>query len=220
MPTTTQRPSLNRLLLQAQLNKFYSHPVARVSVGLVLTIITVVFFALVAIQPTLQTMAELIKTIEDKKVVDQKLSAKIATLSIAQAELASKQEAANILDVAIPSTPTFPLLLKQIEKLISEQDVTLTSLTAQGVPIERDPTTVTTTDLQSIPLTLTVSGSYPDLIATLTSLYSLQRILVIDRVDLLPPSDQETQTLNMSVAMRAFAFGVDTTVRNGRTGTR
>ena len=207
----TQRPSLNKLILQAQLNKFYSHPIARVSLGLILTILTLVFFALVAIRPTLQTMAELIRTIDDKKIIDQKLSLKIAALSSAQAELATKAEAANILDVAVPSTPTFSLLLKEVEKLISEHDVTLISLIAQSVPIERDPTTVATTDLQSIPLTITLNGSYTNLLETLRQMYSLQRILVIDRVDMLPPSDQDTETLNMSVAARAFAFGIDTT---------
>ncbi len=204
-----QRPTLQKIMIQAQLNKFYSHPVARVSMGLVLTILTVVFFALVAIKPTLQTMAELIRTIDDRKIVDQKLSQKIAALSSAQAELASKQQAAQILDVAIPSTPTFTLLLKEVEKLISEQNVTLVSLIAQSVPTERDPKTSSISDLQSIPLTLTVTGSYENLIATLKSLYTLQRVLVVDRVDILPPSDQDTTTLNMSVALRAFAFGSD-----------
>lgn len=204
-----QRPTLNKIIIQAQLNKFYSHPVARVSLGLVLTIITVIFFALVAIRPTLQTMAELIKSIDDKKIVDQKLSAKIAALSSAQAELASKQDAAGILDVAVPSTPTFTNLLKQIEKLISLHSVALTSMTVQSVPTERDPATVLTTEYQSIPLTLTATGSYDNLIATLHDLYSLQRILAVDRVDLLPPSDQDTSSLTMTVALRAFAFGID-----------
>src|SRR5260221_510867 len=189
-----QRPSLQKIIIQAQLNKFYSHPVARVSFGLVLTILTVVFFALVAIKPTLQTMAELIRTIDDKKVVDQKLSQKIAALSSAQAELATKQTAAKILDVAIPSTPEFTLLLKEIEKLVSEQNITLISLIAQSVPIERDAVSSSLSDLQSIPLTLTVTGSYENLMTMLKGLYSLQRVLVVDRVDILPPSDQDTST--------------------------
>ena len=54
-----------------------------------------------------------------------------------------------------------------------------------------------------------MTGSYPDLSSFLKDLYSLQRIIVIDRIDILPPTDQDTTVLNMSVAMRAFAFGVD-----------
>lgn len=204
-----QKPSLNKIIIQAQLNKFYSHPVARVSFGLILTIVTIVFFALVAIKPTLETMAELIRSIDDKKIVDQKLSLKIAALSSAQAELASKQDAAKIIDVAVPSTPQFTLLLKEVEKLVSVHGVSMTSLVAQSVPTERDPSKVLTADFQSIPLTLTMSGSYEDLTSTLRDLYSLQRILVIDRIDILPPSDQDTKSLTMTVAVRAFAFGID-----------
>lgn len=195
------------MLIQQQLNKFYSHPVARVSFGLVLTILAVTFFALVAIRPTLETMANLIRQIDDRRSVDQKLSLKIAALSTAQNELASKQQAARILDVAVPSTPDFPQLLTQIEKAASENGVTIGTLLTQTVPIERDPTKVTTTDLESVPVTLTVSGSYEGILGMLSTLSNLQRILVIDRIDILPPTEREVAVLNMSVALRAFAFG-------------
>lgn len=194
-------------MLQAQLNKFYSHPVARVSFALVLTVLATLFFALVAIRPTLQTMAELIKQIEDRKQVDQKLSQKIATLSSAQAELAAKQADATALDKAVPSTPSFTLLLKEIEKLTSESNVVLVSLIVQSVPTERDPATVMTTEAESIPLILTFSGSYDNLLQMLHGLTSMQRVLVVDRLDVLPPTDKDTGTLNMSIALRAFAFG-------------
>jgi Tfp pilus assembly protein PilO len=202
-----QRPSINKIILQQQLNKFYSHPVARVSFGLILTILAVTFFGLVAIKPTLETMANLIKQIDDRRIVDQKLSLKIAALSAAQTELSSKQQASAILDLAVPSTPTFPQLLKQIEKAAAENNVTIGTLIAQTVPIERDPASVTTTDLESIPINVSVGGDYTGILGMLSALTNMQRILVIDRIDILPPSEKETGVLNMSVSMRAFAFG-------------
>lgn len=204
----TQRPSLNKLIIQAQLNKFYSHPIARVSVSLILTIITVCFFALVAIKPTLDTMAQLIKQIDDRRTIDQKLSLKITALSTAQSELASKQQAAKILDIAVPSTPDFPLLLKELEKAAVENGVTISTLLTQTVPIERDPTAVTTTDFESIPLTLTVNGSYQGVLGMLKTISNMQRVMVVDRIDILPPTEKDATTLNMSLALRSFAFGV------------
>jgi Tfp pilus assembly protein PilO len=202
-----QRPSINKIILQQQLNKFYSHPVARVSFGLILTILAVTFFGLVAIKPTLETMANLIKQIDDRRIVDQKLSLKIAALSAAQTELSSKQQASAILDQAVPSTPTFPQLLKQIEKAAAENNVTIGTLITQTVPIERDPTTVITTDLESIPINVSVGGDYTGILGMLSTLTNMQRVLVIDRIDILPPSEKDTGVLNMSVSMRAFAFG-------------
>ncbi len=216
---TVQRPSLNKLLIQAQLNKFYSHPVAKVSFGLILTILAVTFFAMVAIKPTLETMANLIKQIDDRKAVDQKLSLKIAALSTAQSELANKQLASQVLDIAVPSTPSFPLLLKQIEKAATENGVTISTLLTQTVPIERDPATVTTTDLESIPLTLTVNGSYEGILGMLATLTNMQRVLVIDRIDILPPTEKDVAVLNMSVSIRAFAFGSQPAAARPRTGT-
>jgi Tfp pilus assembly protein PilO len=203
-----QRPSLNRLLLQTQLNKFYSHPIARVSFGLILTIVSISFFAVFAIRPTLQTMAELIKQIDDRKVVDQKLALKIVSLTTAQSELVTKQQDAVVLDTSVPSSPNFPLLLTQIEKIASENNVTMGTLVTTNVPIERDPKTVTTTDLESIPLTLSVSGDYPGVVGMLNELTHMQRLIVVDRIDLLPPTEQSATTLNMSLSVRAFAFGV------------
>lgn len=203
----TQKPSLNRLILQAQLNKFYSHPVARVSFGLILTILAISFFALFAIRPTLQTMADLIKQIDDKRIVDQKLSLKITSLSTAQAELASKGQDALVLDLAVPSSPNFPLLLKQLEKVATENSVVISTLLSQTVPVERDPAQVATTDLESIPITLNVTGSYAGALGMLSELANMQRILVVDRVDLLPPTEKDVNVLNMSLALRAFAFG-------------
>lgn len=201
------KPSLRRLLIQAQLNKFYSHPVAQVSLGLVLTIVAIVFFALVAIRPTLNTMAELIKQIEDKKQMDQKLSLKITALSTAQAELATKQTDALVLDRAVPSTPLFSHFLKQIEKTCSQNQVTIISLTTQAVPIERDPQTIQGgTNLESIPITLSVRGTYSQLLLVLRQISGLQRLVVIDRVDIFPTTDGDENTLNMSLSLRAFVF--------------
>lgn len=215
----SQRPSLNRLILQAQLNKFYSHPVAQVSLGLILTIMAVAFFALVAIKPTLETMANLIKQIDDRRNVDQRLSVKISALSTAQSELASKQGASQVLDAAVPSTPNFTQLLKQLEKAAAENRVVIGTMLTQAVPIERDPNAIKTLEVESIPITMTVSGSYADVRNMLATLSNMQRILVIDRVDILPPTEREVTILNMSVAMRAFAFGT-TAVSRPRTPAR
>ena len=71
MATTNRKKQLASLLEQ-----FYHNPVAKVSLELFLTIGLVVFLALFAIKPTLLTMSDLVKEIEDKRELETQLSKK------------------------------------------------------------------------------------------------------------------------------------------------
>jgi Tfp pilus assembly protein PilO len=205
-----QRPSLQKLLLQVKLNKFYAKPVARVSLGLVLSILTILFFAIVAIKPTLDTMAELIKQIEEKQQIDRKLSLKITALASAQTELATKEAPSAILDKAIPSTPDFNILLSMIEKIGSERGITFNSLLVTTVPKERSATisatTLTANNIESIPVSLSINGTYSQLFTALQDLQNLQRLVTIDRVEIVPPANSDDTNLNMTISLRAFAL--------------
>ena len=74
-----------------QIWKFYQKPSAKVSSALLLTIFTTIFFAIFAIKPTLVTVAELLKTIEDQEEVVGKLKKKAASLAQAQEEYSVSQ---------------------------------------------------------------------------------------------------------------------------------
>jgi hypothetical protein len=56
-----------RQKLIRNLNAFYQKPVAKVSLELFLSVGTIIFFAMFAIRPTLLTMSDLVKEIEDKR---------------------------------------------------------------------------------------------------------------------------------------------------------
>lgn len=198
-------------MIQMELNRFYEKPVARVSAALVFSIVCVGFFGAFAIRPTLQTMAELIKQIDEKKDIDQKLTQKIAALTTAQRELSQKQSQFALLDIAIPASPQFTQLLTVVEKVAVEQGVVFTSASIQKVPVEREQPLLpnqkqTNVNLESLPFTLTFTGSYEQLTGMLRELGNLQRILVVDRYDIIPTSEGSSDVLTMSVSLRAFAF--------------
>lgn len=202
------RPSLSKTLLQMELNRFYEKPVTRVAAGLVLSILCIAFFAVAAIKPTLETMAQLIKQIEEKKEVDQKLTVKINALSTGQRELTQKSQAASVIDTAIPATPDYDTLLLVIEKLATEHGILLTGFTATSVPLERSQTISPTEagTLESLPFTLSAAGSYEQLIAFVRDLQNLQRIILIDRFDITRTHQDQESRLLLSVSARAFAF--------------
>ncbi len=204
-----QRPSLSKTLLQMELNRFYEKPVARVSTALVFSVICIGFFGIFAIRPTLQTMTELVKQIEEKKDLDQKLTQKITALTTAQRELSIKEASFPILDTAIPSTPKFTELLTVLEKVASEKQVSFTGASIPQVPIEQSEVLEVENNkavtLESLPLSLTFSGSYEQLISLLQELSALQRLLIIDRYDI-THKIKDDENLMLSVSLRAFMF--------------
>lgn len=205
-----QRPSLDKTIIQIELNRFYEKPVTRISVALILTLISISFFALAAIRPTLQTMAQLLKQIDEKKTLDTQLSQKIQALTVAQKNLLEKESLFPALAIAIPPSANFSTLMTAIEKVASENQVVFNSAQIQKVPLEEKVSTTTTgrLNLVSYPITLSFSGSYDDLINTMKKLQSLKRIIVVDRFDVSnQKKDQATENvLTLTMSVRAFSF--------------
>jgi Tfp pilus assembly protein PilO len=103
--------------LQQALLDFYKNPVAMVSLELIFSILAVVFFAVFAVKPTLQTMSLLVKEIEDKRALDEQLAQKIASLNTAQAQYQQFSSQFYLLDEAMPKTASLMTGLKIVEKL-------------------------------------------------------------------------------------------------------
>lgn len=207
-----RRPPLSNILVQMELNRFYENPITQVSLSLVFSVLCIAFFAVFAIRPTLLTMAGLIKEIEEKTQIDQKLTTKITNLQRAQQELVSKESTLSLLNIAIPSTPYYSQLLTVFEKLASEKSVIFTSATAQKVPLEEQVVVgiegKNTIKLESIPLTLTFKGPYEQLVILLAQLQNTKRLITVDRFDISPEQtdDESTGQLLLTVSVRAFTF--------------
>lgn len=204
-----QRPSLQRTLIQIELNRFYEKPVTRISAALILSLLSIGFFAFAAIRPTLQTMAELLKQIEEKKTLNTQLSTKINALGIAQSNLVAKEPLFGALDVAIPASPDFTTLMAVVEKVASENQVTFDSSQTEKVPLEVKTSTSTAAQtLVSYPINLSFSGKYENLIALMREIQSLKRVIVIDRFDISADqsSSEKTGDLSLRLSVRAFSF--------------
>src|SRR5258708_18911937 len=96
----TRQAQLNQALFQ-----FYDRPVAKVSMELVFSVVMVIVFAVFAIRPTLVTMANLSKEIQDKKDLKDQLGQKAAALNTLQAQYLALQNRLPVLDNALPTTP-------------------------------------------------------------------------------------------------------------------
>ncbi|PIR58815.1 MAG: hypothetical protein COU69_03380 [Candidatus Pacebacteria bacterium CG10_big_fil_rev_8_21_14_0_10_56_10] len=125
---------LNRRQLKTTLAQFYDHPVARVSLELFLSVGAVIFFAVFAIRPTLLTISDLLREIDQKTEIDSQLSQKVASLSSIQSAFLDLQGRLFVLEQAIPSQPDFITTAKIIEKIASDRQLAISNLQVTELP--------------------------------------------------------------------------------------
>lgn len=201
--------------LQTTLIKFYQKPVARVSLELFLSIGAIVFFAVFAIRPTLLTMSDLIKEIEDKRQLDTQLGQKIAALSTVQPIYLSTQDQLSILDEAIPPHPELEEALKMIEKLASENQLVITAMQVNEIPKEKEEDVpFTNKERLSIPINASVTGSYESIRSFIEALRQTRRAFIVDRVVFSVSQERGLKILRATIAINLQYYGESTTTTN------
>lgn len=177
-------PTPNSIQLQRTLKEFYEKPIARVSLELVFTVVTITALALIAIRPTLLTVSELIREIDQKTALDNALAQKVAALGSAQVQYTAIESRLGVLDEALPSVPQFSQVLEVVEALASQAGVRLTENVAQEVPkeITVDPVDFAQASRQAKPIIVTIVGPYANIRQFIELLLQLRRTFIIDSV--------------------------------------
>lgn len=195
--------------LSASLNQFYTQPIAVVSFELLLSISLVIILGVFAIKPTLTTMSDLIKEIEDKKELNEQLTSKIAALGTAQTVYFSLEDRLQLLDQAIPSQPELIKSLKIIEKLATDNNIILESLSVPSIPNET-PSEVSSKQLERVPLPVTISvvGDYVSIRAYVEALRNMRRSFVVDTVTFSIEENRGERKLRASITLNLPYFGL------------
>ncbi len=194
--------------LSSALNHFYQNPVAKVSIELILTIGLVLFLGVFAVRPTLLTMSDLIKEIDDKKALDRKLAQKIAALASAQTEYLSLENRLSVLEEAIPSNPDVVRDLKILEKMASDSRVIITSVSIEELPkpiLGELP--FEKLNRSTIVTKVNVSGDYPTIRAFAENLKNSRRTFVIESISFNISEDREARQLRAQLTISMPYYG-------------
>ncbi len=193
MPKTRQEQVQNALFA------FYKNPVARVSMELVFSILAVIFFAIFAIKPTLQTMSELVKEIEDKRTLDGQLAQKIASLNTAQAQYQKFSSQFHLLDQAIPKTALLVESLKVVEKIASANNLVVQGITISSVPEEMMQAVADKSTRETLTFNVDVSGDYLNIRQFADDIMASRRMMLIDQVNFSLGNSRYQKTLTAVV---------------------
>ncbi len=196
--------------ITSTLYHFYQNPIAKVSIELFLSIGLVVFLGVFAIQPTLVTMSDLAKEIEEKQELEGDLTRKIASLATAQTEYLTLEERLGVLDEAIPQTPKLIHSIKIIERAASDNGVVLSNISLDEVPSETSPDeqlAFSQLAHQQATLRIGVAGDYPSIRDFVEAIMNSRRTFVVDSVSFSVEENRGSRQLKASVRVNIPYYG-------------
>lgn len=164
-----------RQLLQALIEKRED---IRAYIGILLSLVTVSFFGIFALRPTLTTIGELVSQINTQHQTLDSLNQKIKNLGIAKTNLQKVKADLVVLDQAIPNTADPHLVVRQMEILATREGVAPANISIGKTNILG----ATTDELQDYPFSFTFQGDAEKVLSFLNNLKSLRRIIALDEV--------------------------------------
>ena len=194
------------------LQKIMQTSQARSLAWLSLSIFTVCFFAILAIRPTLITIAKLNKEIKDQKEASAMLQNKINAIVAAQQELAVNADNLPLLEEALPARNEFPKLAYFLEQAVIPGGLNIRSLNFEKVgeikkTISGDKTTKILTTSNQLSFSLGITGDYFQLRDFLTSLESSRRIIQLETASFNQARKDNTFEILLTVSGKAFYSG-------------
>lgn len=162
----------------------------------ILTIIAVIILAIFAINPTLSTIANLQKQLDDAKFVSEKLDQKINNLSVLQTKYETLKPDLPIIYSALPKTADVPVLVGQLQTLAKNNNLSIVAISALNLVDEQD--------FSYFKFNITLQGEYSDIINFLDSAVLMQRIIDIEGINISSVSEANNTALSLSLQGVAF----------------
>jgi Tfp pilus assembly protein PilO len=186
---------------------YYQKPATKVSTALLLTVFTTIFFAVFAIRPTLVTVAELLRKIEDQQLTLDKMKQKAGALATAQSEYLTYQSEIALLDIAIPQDYEIEALSNYLEGAAANRQIALNTITLGPVEYQQEDAPKLN-ELQELTISLALDTDYSSIKNLLQDLSSLPRYLSIDSVGFGGSTNESgqtsTSTIKMTISGRAY----------------
>lgn len=145
-----------------------------------LTFVTLSFFGLFAINPTITTIARLQKQLSDNQYVDQKLQEKIGALNSLQNQYTQLKDDIPIVLTALPIKPDAVLLTALLQGVAIKNHIIITRL--QIFQVELTKIKNEKNMYNSFPFAIEIEGTKNNLTDFLSALVNFQRIASIDDI--------------------------------------
>jgi Tfp pilus assembly protein PilO len=173
-----------------RLQIFYQKPIVVVSSAVLFTMATIIFFAVFAIRPTLQTISELLKKIDDQEKVLILAEQKSSSLATAQQQLNASEPYLPTLFSAIPEEYAVQRLLKDLEGTAGKLGIPLANLRISSLEYPRPAGKENS--IKELAFTISIDASYPSIKQFASDLVLLPRLITVESISINTPKDSST----------------------------
>lgn len=168
-------------------------------VTIILTLITLSLFGLLAINPTISTIAKLQKELSDSEFVHKQLQTKINNLSLLQQRYSNIENDLPVVYAAIPQNPDVPILIAQIQEIAQNSNVQLNNL--ENFQVELFKQKIGKEKYYSYSFSFEGSGSKENIETFIEEIINVDRIIDIDLISV-------TKTTNPDRSLRLNMQGI------------
>ncbi len=147
-------------------------------VEIAFAILSLSFFTIFAIKPTLVTIASLQSEIRSQNEIDSKLSQKVESLRVAYGNYKRLEERLGVLDLAGTNLPRITAFLRQAEALANRRGITISSFSVGTIPIGGEISTGE--PFLESKFSMGAKGSYEGVLGFIQDLENLKRIVTIN----------------------------------------
>lgn len=166
-----------------------------------LTILTISFFIIAAIRPTLVTIAKLSKKIKDDEELNKKMDVKIKSILAAQQTYANNVDLLFLLGEALPERSEFPKFAYFLEQSASSAEISLKSLSFEKIDSQNTDPALTTNILG---FTLALEGDYLKLKKFLENLEQSRRIVKVNSSVFAQQKKENSLVLSLLISGTVF----------------
>lgn len=171
-------------------------------ITIILTLTASIILGLFVVSPTISTIANLRKQIEDNKIVEEKLQQKINNLSVLSQKYSDLEADIPIVLEAVPQTSQIPLLVAQIQAVANESGVRLNNFQTFRVDVSQGA--IKGKKFSSFDFTLTAQGDYQNMLNFMDNLVNFQRITTITNISVSKATSFNNSSLQLN--MRGTAY--------------
>jgi Tfp pilus assembly protein PilO len=151
-----------------------SRPLWKASLYLILSLMLMIVLLVVALKPTLVTIAGLLGQIHQEQELEKQLDAKIQAVALANQKLLEISTRIAILDEALPTKAEVAAWTNAVDRVGQENQISIPSIELSSVPIS-----ATSTTSASYGFTIIAEGSYDGLQRFIQTLQNLRRLIII-----------------------------------------
>lgn len=175
----------------------------KLATSVILTLLALSLFGVFAIGPTISTITELQRQLDDAKEVTRKLKQKATNLYTLQEKYQTLQPELPIILGALPKSPETTLLLAQLQSAATTANLSIRTL--HVFEVELAPGKFLGGKLPSYVYTIELVGNYPNMLKFLSTISHFDRIITIDAMTINKAGDNVSQEqLQLSVRGKAF----------------